>query len=884
MKRKKLTLFSTFLLLGLSLSACSVNVDGNTSISDDTTPTSIPTTTDPETSTPTSVTPTDTPTSDPIKVTPTSDPVTSTPVTDPVTSQPVTDPITSSTDTPTTSTSSDIITSDDPVVVSHNVKLYIDGTLYDDFMVEDGKLVNLPTPTKENYTFSGWYFDTNCETTPYNNTNVTSDLVLYAKYTLNENFNEINLNVTEYNEGINITFNLLNSTSLSDYTVTYKKTTDSSYKTLDRELIRLNDDEADIDIIGLSAGTYDVVVRNNSNVGSKIVNVTKDDRSGYAHFNNSNGVGAYNNDGTLKNNAIVVYVSNATKNTVTAKINNTTYTGLVDILKHANSNYPLDIRILDRIETCQFNNINYTSSRETPELLAEQAASLGGNYSGFSASDIINNGWNSYSNDIASGITELNGLSSKCSYSSGEFDSAWNNCSISGVSNVTVEGIGYGAEIFQWGFTWNKCNSIEVKNITFTDYTEDACSFQGGSNSDMNYKNFWVHNCTFNIGKNNWDLTYEQDKHYGDGATDFKYLKNVTSSYNLFDSCKKTGLVGGSNSNYTMNITFHHNYYKLVGSRLPLGRQANMHIYNNYYYSCSTCQDIRANAFVLSEYNYFYACNNPQSVNTSDGAQTVIKSYNDVLSGCGDSQATTVDERDEQLSGNCKPDGSTNYTNFDTNTSLFYYDDENNCSDVELLNENSDVPTVVPLYAGAGKYPSFDYSDTISHHNSSTNTNTDTEEPEEPEEPVVYDGDTVFYTLNDFTAETLSSNKTDGTVTVTIKSGKTIQIKTTNQTLNNTSVTKYLSVGGAGNYNEASIQFNVTGECSIKVYYASGSSGRYVALYNSDNEQIGVATTPTNGTSGSTVNYTFTNIEAGSYAIASSNSGLEIYMIEITYK
>ena len=121
-------------------------------------------------------------------------------------------------------------------------------------------------------------------------------------------------------------------------------------------------------------------------------------------------------------------------------------------------------------------------------------------------------------------------------------------------------------------------------------------------------------------------------------------------------------------------------------------------------------------------------------------------------------------------------------------------------------------------------------------------------------------------------------------VTVTIKSGKTIQIKTTNQTLNNTSVTKYLSVGGAGNYNEASIQFNVTGECSIKVYYASGSSGRYVALYNSDNEQIGVATTPTNGTSGSTVNYTFTNIEAGSYAIASSNSGLEIYMIEITYK
>ena len=43
--------------------------------------------------------------------------------------------------------------------------------------------------------------------------------------------------------------------------------------------------------------------------GSVEVEVTEHDRSGYAHFNNESGVGAYNNDGTLKSNAVVVYIT-----------------------------------------------------------------------------------------------------------------------------------------------------------------------------------------------------------------------------------------------------------------------------------------------------------------------------------------------------------------------------------------------------------------------------------------------------------------------------------------------------------------------------------------------------------------------------------------------
>ena len=350
--------------------------------------------------------------------------------------------------------------------------------------------------------------------------------------------------------------------------------------------------------------------------------------------------------------------------------------------------------------------MTYTSEASTSALLEEQANSLGGNYSSYSASDIISNGWNSYSDDLAAGITTLNGLSSKCSYSSGEFDCAWNMLSIGSASNITLEGVGLDAGLYQWGITWSKCDNIEVKNLTFTDYTEDACSFEAGSVTANGY--YWIHNNTFNRGKNNWDLSYEQDKYAGDGGTDFKKCHNITSSYNVFNNCKKTGLVGGGNSQLTMNVTFHHNFYNQVGSRLPLGRQANMHIYNNYYYKCTTCQDIRANAFVLSEANYFDSCTNPQKVTVDDTyTGTVIKSYGDYLTNCGDSAATVVTSRTTTLSGACKPDGSTDYTNFDINSSLFYYDSTNQVSDVEILHEASEVPAYVTAFAGASNFTKY---------------------------------------------------------------------------------------------------------------------------------------------------------------------------------
>ena len=67
------------------------------------------------------------------------------------------------------------------------------------------------------------------------------------------------------------------------------------------------------DFLGLEAGEYTVEVKpviNNiedENTGSTAkFTVVAYDRSGYAHFKYNEGVGAYNSDGTLKNNAIVM--------------------------------------------------------------------------------------------------------------------------------------------------------------------------------------------------------------------------------------------------------------------------------------------------------------------------------------------------------------------------------------------------------------------------------------------------------------------------------------------------------------------------------------------------------------------------------------------------
>lgn len=531
------------------------------------------------------------------------------------------------------------------------------------------------------------------------------------------------LEETPLYNGVRVRFKMIDG--FHEYKATYE--IDGETKDVDKELISFDTDNkiGIITIVGLrdKAKVKVNISSNDTSSSTSLIEVLSFDRSGYASFLNNDGVGAYKNDGTLKDNAQIVYVSNSNKNSVKATINGKSYTGLVNILKNqSKSSIPLNIRVLDEITTNQWKE-KKNEPRLTDDSNYDDSTywvndfdySYGDNLAGLTVKLYDKKLGKSFTWTTSnSGLgTKKEGTCSKATtkYTGKDYgntynktvyddDSYTNMLDVSEAKNVTIEGINQEAGFFQFGFNFSKCNSIEVRNVSFTDYPEDACSFSG---SITNSSTLWVHNNVFNKGKNNWDITGERDKPAGDGAFDLGGVRNVTLAYNHFKECKKTGLVGGSDSVMNMNITFHHNFYDAVNSRLPLGRQANMHIYNNYYSNCSTCQDIRANAFVLSENNYFYKCKIPQKVTKNDTYKyTVIKSFGDCYVSCGSSQATKVSTRGEQLTGNCSPDKSTDYTNFDTNESLFYFDPVNGVSKVEVLLEASEVPAFV--VASAGKY------------------------------------------------------------------------------------------------------------------------------------------------------------------------------------
>lgn len=534
--------------------------------------------------------------------------------------------------------------------------------------------------------------------------------------------NSNELAISKYNsyaEGAYLEASILSNTSISDYKAYYKKSTDTTFVGIDSELVRLNGSTIRADFLGLASGTYDFMLQYNSGDNEKSgvvenVKVSNYDRSGYAHFNSGSndstevdvtgGIGAYKNDGTLKDDATVVYVSNETKNTVTANIGGKTYTGISSIIQaQTNNSNALVIRILDTIEAATWNsltNSKYDAATESTikgangEYLALQT---------YSESEIIAAGFNTLNTEKYS---HLDGLTNKIKYDSSkkEFDSYYNMLDINNAKNVTVEGVGENAGLFQWGFTWKNSSSIEIRNLMFDDYTEDACSFEGNEKSATSLSDFksghlWIHQNTFNEGVNYWDVCSEQDKHEGDGATDFKGLANVTISYNHYYKNHKTGLVGGGDSHTSANFTFHHNFYDQNSARLPFARQANMHMYNNYYYSTSgNNMQIYAGAYAFIENCYFQNVNTTYIIteSTAGTGTPAVKSYNNTYDNCGKySDATIVTSRTQKVTS-----GNKFGQNFDTDTSLFYYDETNEKSNVSVLNDTSDVPSYVTAHAG----------------------------------------------------------------------------------------------------------------------------------------------------------------------------------------
>ena len=512
------------------------------------------------------------------------------------------------------------------------------------------------------------------------------------------------------------------------YKLSYKIEDSEEYINLDDNLMIASEEKLSCYVLGIQKGNYKIKIEAESDSESAIktvdgIFVDAQDRSGYAHFGAAEGVGAYNNDGTVKDGTKIIYVTNENKNTVKCEIEGKEYIGLVNILQaQHNSSTPMLIRIIGRISTNQWNYKNVeprlsdgsnatsdffdnTFSTEYGENLANLIVKIKGNGGGAKTYNY---------RTTADGLTDVrltNGGSSLNTYKGTDFpalsgksvyddDCYYNMLEVKASKNITIEGIGADAELFQFGISFEESCNIEIKNLTFTGYPEDAINFLGKDRKDLaKYNRYWIHNCTFNRGYNSWDVSGERDKYAGDGSIDFNNVSYMTLSYNVFNNSKKSMLFGSGNSEACMNFTMHHNLFYKVESRLPLGRNVNIHSYNNYFNQCGRGSDLRSDSYLFSENNYFIATNKPFVLSSS-----IVKSYGDYFLSTSSTGATIASTRDQAVSGSCNPDGSTSYSKFDINPELFYYDAENKRSDVSVMVLGKDVASLVNDYAGAGVF------------------------------------------------------------------------------------------------------------------------------------------------------------------------------------
>ncbi len=404
-----------------------------------------------------------------------------------------------------------------------------------------------------------------------------------------------------------------------------------------------------IDITGLKAGTYTLsVTTSKGNLTESNITVIPYDRSGYAHYNYTAGVGAYNDDGSLKSNAIVLYVTDENKETVSVTSKDgTTATGIGSILNSAGGKPRVDNK----------GNVVSTVINDNHDIirkLAEDGTPL--------VVRFIGNVTAPY------GLTQYDGYDF-----GGSTGDNGNMARMQSGKDITLEGIGPDAVVDGWGFHFiaqtayqDFGKSFEVRNITFKNVPEDCIGMEGVQQDSpalllASVERCWVHNCSFYVP--HISNPAESDKSEGDGACDFKRGQYFTNSYCYYEGYHKTNLVGSSNSSLQYNLTYHHNYWKNCESRGPLGRQANMHFYNNLYENqISYAMNTRANAYIFSEYNMFYMAKAPMAVDSG-----AIKSYNDSFASCiNEMQGTIVTDKKTLVSSGNK------YENFDTNSELSY--------------------------------------------------------------------------------------------------------------------------------------------------------------------------------------------------------------------
>ena len=179
------------------------------------------------------------------------------------------------------------------------------------------------------------------------------------------------------------------SGNYSDYNV-YVRPEGGDYTVLDKQLLRSYSNYFRADALGLPAGNYQLKVvpiadgleLENEASETGVLPVRAHDRNGFAHFNWSKGVGAYKDNGELKDGAKVLYVYKGNAKTITMEVvidskgTKQTKTGLQDIITGYQKGYettPLCVRIIGTLEASDIDR--FDSSAEGLQVKGNKAYS-----------------------------------------------------------------------------------------------------------------------------------------------------------------------------------------------------------------------------------------------------------------------------------------------------------------------------------------------------------------------------------------------------------------------------------------------------------------------------------------------------------------------------
>ena len=432
-------------------------------------------------------------------------------------------------------------------------------------------------------------------------------------------------------------------------------------KKIDAQLVRQYKSYYRADVLGLKEGTYSVkVVPVNAegkeiagaNTASNLV-VKSYNREGFAHFK-YDGVGAYNNDGTLKAGAKVLYITAKTAKTVSTTVNTgklETITGLqsiIDAYSKGKDKTPIAFRIIGKISLSDLDHIS--SSAE--------------------------------------------GLQVK-----------------GAMMNMTFEGVGDDATVYGFGFLLREAESVEFRNFAIMRCLDDAMSL------DTKNSHVWIHNMDLFYGKKGSAADQAKGDGTVDIKGDSKYVTVAYNRFWDNGKASMCGMKSETGENWITyhHNWFDHSDSRMARVRTMSVHMYNNYYQHNDVYGIGATSG--SSIFMESNYFDAVKRPIMSSLQGTDakGDGTfsgekggLIKAYGNVFANKPANfsyipyaenntsfDAYEVSDPSEQVPASVKTlVGGTSYNNFDTNSSLMY---------AYAADKAEDVPSIVEGFYGAGR-------------------------------------------------------------------------------------------------------------------------------------------------------------------------------------